>query len=49
MTVATEYAAAPAVAFEHRPWWRSRVTLAAAIVGTRLDADHNESQLLLLV
>jgi len=30
---ATSVSAAPAVMLEHRPWWRSRATLVAAIVG----------------
>jgi glycine betaine/proline transport system permease protein len=35
VSVATEYAAAPTV-LEHRPWWRSRLTLTAAIVAAML-------------
>src|SRR4029450_845833 len=33
---ATTTTAAPSLLVEHRPWWRSRVTLTAAIVGVML-------------
>ena len=32
MAAATGYVSAPAAVLEHRPWWRSRPTLAAMIV-----------------
>ena len=37
MSAVTEVAATPLL-IEHRPWWRSRVTLSAAIVGIMLVA-----------
>ncbi len=37
MSVATEYVA-PALAFDHRPWWRGRLVQSAAIVGAMLVA-----------
>ena len=38
MSVVTDVAATPSLLVEHRPWWRSRVTLTAGIVGLMLVA-----------
>jgi glycine betaine/proline transport system permease protein len=36
MTAASEYASSASVSIEHRPWWRSRFVLSAAIAGVMI-------------